>query len=381
MRRRIFLLLGIVILLAVAFPVHAAWRIEHSSRVIAKDEVIKGDLIFTGDRLEVNGTVEGDLLIFAREVIVNGRIEGSILGVAFDNLVIGGEVGRDLRVASMTLMITGKIERSVTAAALKMVAEKSSLINQGLLGQFFELRLAGRIDGPVEFTALQMSEISGKIQGDLRIHGVAAKWKKPAVVSGRVVDFTTGKADPRQMKGIAVGAYDTNEEPGAAALYKRMLWYSFVWYLGTLLLSLIFYRILPHTAWRITEPTPRHFRSNFFIGILSLLGLPSLILFLGFTVIGLPVAVLLGLIYLILLLFAWAPVNIWFGRLIFKNRTHPVWSIVLGSLMLYSIATIPLINLVINLVVLSVGFGMVIRNFFSNVRAEVSAGAGELPLK
>jgi cytoskeletal protein CcmA (bactofilin family) len=381
MRRRIFLLLSIVVLLIAAFPVYAAWQIENSARVIAKDEVIKGDLIFTGDRLEVDGTIEGDLLVIAREVVVNGRIEGSILGVVFEKLDVNGEIGRDLRVASMAIVITGKVGRSVTVAALKTSVEKGSQINQGLLGQFSELRLAGQINGLVEFTAVQMSEISGSIQGDLHVHGIAVQWKKPAVVTGRVVDYTVRGKNPHQIKGVTVGAYETSAEPEAVELYKQMLWYSFVWYLGTLLVSLIFYRILPQTAWRFTEPTPQHFRSNFFIGILGFLGIPSLLFFLGFTVIGLPIAVLMGLAYLIMLFFAWVPVNIWFGRLIFRNRIHPVWSIVLGSLMLYSIATIPLFNLVVNLIALSSGFGMVMRNFFGNVRTQVSAGAGESPLK
>lgn len=349
-----------------AIPARANWRMESGVFTLTKDRVIEGDLFFSGERLEIDGVIRGDLLLFGEEVIINGRIDGSILGAVSGKLRNNGVVGGSLRgiINEVYLNRGGVIKGNISAFAIRLITASDSLIEKGILGRFSEVELKGRVNGPVSFNSAISTKLSGEINGDVRSGGARIEWVSPLTVTGKVIDSTGYDNNPAKLEGIKLDGGYQRQKPikGQMGFLKAVTIFSFIWFLGSLLTSVIFYRLFPRTAWKVTEPSVVYFRRSLLMGLIGLIGLPVIIIILTITVVGLPLAVLLGLFYLIILLFARIPVNLWFGRLLFRSRLNPVLMTVLGGLFLALLNFLPIIGLLINPLLLVLGMGMIIGN-------------------
>ena len=368
-RIKIFLILITLLggIFSFAIPAQAdSWQMESGVFKLAKDQVIEGDLFFSGERLEIDGIIRGDLVLFSEEVIINGSIDGSILGAISGKLNNNGVVGGSLRgfVNEVYLNKDGVFKGSISAFAVKLITDRDSMIENGILGRFTEVDLKGRITGPVSINSAISTKLSGEISGEVRLGGAPVKWVSPLTVNGKVIDSTGYDNNPAKLEGISlIGGYQPQKPiKNQMAILKGAAIFSFIWFLGSLLTSLILYRLFPKTAWNITEPSVANLRRSLLMGLIGLVGLPVLIIILTLTVVGFPLAILLGLFYLVLLLFAGIPLNLWFGRLIFKSRLNPVLTIVLGGLFLALLNLIPIVSLLINPFLFVLGMGMVIGN-------------------
>ncbi len=364
--RRFAVLIGIFyLLLVVAVPCMAgSWQTLSGNEVIAQDAVIENDLFFNGDRLEVNGEIKGDLIVWAGQVVINGRVNGNILGVIWDKLIINGEVQDHIRGFATNFEMNGRVDGSITVVAVMFNSSPKSMIGKGILGAFSKLSLKGEVEGPVDINSAPTTKIGGKINGNLKCQGAPITWQSPVEITGAVHDYSGFSNDPAKIKGVQIGkGYHLHQPETAYSAYSKVITLiSIVWFIGSLLASLVLFRIFPRTFWVITEPGPINFRRNMLIGLLSFFGLPLLIIILSFTIVGIPLAILLGLIYLLLVLFSGIPLNLWFGRLLFKSRLHPSLMIIIGGLLIMLINFIPVVNLIVPLIFLWLGFGMVLGN-------------------
>jgi Cation transport ATPase len=357
-----------ILLLTAGTTMAEPWQIMHGEETIEKGQVVATDLLFSGDRLEVNGEIKGDLIVWSGQVVVNGKIDGSILGVAWDKLVINGEVLNNIRVCANEIRINGKVNGVITTAAANFNTGVPSLIGQGLLGVFSKVDLQGTINGPVDVKSVPLipnnGRFSGRINGNVKIQGSAITWQAPLTINGTVNDYTGVANDPAKIKGISFTGRYLLHQPleNHAENSGMMTFFSIVWFIGSLLASIILYSLFPRTLWMMTEPSRPKFRRSMLIGLLGLIGLPIIILILTITIVGIPLAILAGLVYLILLLFSGVPVYLWFGRLIFRSRFHPSLMIVLGGLLLMFLSFIPIVNGAIFLLFLLLGIGMSIGN-------------------
>jgi cytoskeletal protein CcmA (bactofilin family) len=368
------LIFGILMILMIAIPVFGEpWQIASGAKIVSKDEVVKGDLLFNGQLLKVNGRIQGDLIIQSGDIIINGQIEGSVIGFTPGKLTVNGTVKDDLRVLAREVVLSGRVDRSVTIGAVSLVTTPSSRIGNGLYGTFAGVTLAGHINGPVDLTSFSSTVVGGQISGDFKGSLASITWEPPVEITGKVFDYTLMPKDPSRIKGVKIGEYRFNQAgflEQYQPLFKLMLMASFVWFLGSLLFSLIFYRLFPRTAWHMSEPSLANFRRSLFIGAICFLGIPFLIQILSYTVVGIPIAVFLLLFYLLLLLGFSVPVYLWLGRLIFKSRLRPGWMIFWGALLMGLVTPI---LLVFQIILVMLGMGMIVGNIKPQFKERVNA--------
>ena len=337
------------------------WQVESGEKAVGKDETISKDLIFNGEELEVDGVVQGDLIILAGDVIINGDIEGSVIGLTGGKITVNGRIKGNLRAMAQEIYINGSVDGSTTVGAFQMITSPNSRIGNGLMGTFLMLELAGQVDQIAEVTSLSFTKIGGRINGDLEVAGNQLKWVPPLEVSGKVID-SSGKANnPSKVKGIKIRDYQFKKVDLAEQFQyaKVFLIGLFIWMVGGLLLSLIFYRLFPRITWSMTEPTMANFRRNLLVGFLCLIGIPVAIYFLFLSVVGIPVAVFLLLLYLLLLAGFEIPVCLWLGRLVFKSKLRPGLMIFLGAVLQIFIFFTPPLNVIATPVLLCLGIGMI----------------------
>lgn len=375
MKRVVGWMMGLCLIVMIAVPVWGqgekteikgkpggVWRVENGEKVVVKGETIPEDLIFNGEQLEVDGVIEGDLIILSGDIIINGEIKGGIIGLTGGKLTINGRIGGNLRVLAQELYINGNIEGSATVGAFQMVTAPNSRVGNGLMGTFLMMELAGRVEKKAEITSMSSTKIGGRINGDLKVSGNKPEWVSPLEVTGTVTDSTNAANNPSKLKGVKVGKYhfDKGDLANQYQMEKTALFGLFIWLVGSLLLSLVFYRLFPRLNWSMSEPTMANFRQSLLVGLACLVGIPVVIYFLFISMVGIPIAIFLLFLYLLLLMGFEIPVYLWLGRLIFKSKLRPGMMIVIGAvfqtiilLTLNSLMFLPL------LLSICVGMGMI----------------------
>lgn len=363
-------LLGILIFMMALPALAVPWKVNHGNTFIRKGEVVRGDLYFAGESLEIEGEVQGDVLVIAEEVKVTGKIDGSLFGLVYGKLTVDGSIGEDLRVVASQAVIGGTVGETVSSAAMMATFTPKSVVNKGIIGLYHQAKLSGRVDGGARITSYGAMALGGKINGDVQLRGVPVTWAKGATVHGNVDDYSGTANTAAATRANISGDYRMHQDNEFIfKVMKNLLIFSLMWFLGSVLTALVFYKLFPRTSWRISDPSAVYFRKNLWTGFLGALGIPVIIFVLFITRVGIPLAILLILGYITLLLFSNVLLYLWMGRLIFSRsrldlRRHPVLLIITGGIALAVVGLIPLAGYFLQVI----GFGMVL----SQIRPELN---------
>jgi cytoskeletal protein CcmA (bactofilin family) len=343
-------LVALLVVLSLLPGVVAAETRTGGTIVVGPGETVTGGLDAFGGDVLVQGTVRGDLNAFAGDVTVaeGGRVTGDVSAFA-GSVRVAGEVGGDLSGAAgdVTLTESGRVAGDLSGAAGSVT-------------------LAGVVDGSVEVGAgtLTLAE-TARIAGDVRYD--AETFVNDGTVGGSVVRDTAigGGFGP----GVDLGIPSIVPE-FVFGVYALLV--NFV--LGALLLL-----VFPAFTGRVTHYARTEPLAAGGVGLLTLVGVPILLLLLLVTIVGIPLS-LVG--FLVFGLFAWVAavlgrlaVGEWLTRLAdVENR----WlSLVVGLLAVAVLVRVPLVGGVFDVVVLLLGLGALAATLYRTYRGEPESPAAD----
>jgi len=332
------LILVIIALLLLPTSVMAASSRDdfNKSVLVLPDEVIDGDFINAGERVDIYGTVLGDVYVAGGTVNIEGNVEGDVIA-AGGTVTISGNVGQDVRAAGGTVTISGNVSKNITVAGGTVEISRSATVNRNVYvgaGSFF---LAGSVNGDLTYATDPDYVIS-----------------ETASVSGtvnRIENDYEYSVDRQEVQNVAKGFNIAGK---------------FISMLSTLLLGYLLIRFLPRYASRASELITTSFWKSLLIGFASFIVLPISILVLFISIIGWPIAVILlglmisyGFISRIYAMVAIGQkVSGWTG----SKLTGEYWVFVVGVLVYYLLSFIPIIGGLITFAVVTAGFGAALRN-------------------
>ena len=134
---------------------------------ISSEEVIDDDLFITSDTVEINGTVKGDVFAAGGLVKVNGTIEGSLVAGA-QTLIIDGTVQGSVYAGASTFTLDdgAAVGRNVFFGGFNLTSEEGSTIGRDLLVGAYQALLSGQIERDIQAGAGAL-EIKGSVGGDV----------------------------------------------------------------------------------------------------------------------------------------------------------------------------------------------------------------------
>lgn len=137
--------------------------------IVAAGVVINDDLIISGDKLVIDGTITGNLFATGIEVVLNGSVEGSVF-IGGELLTINGDIGGSLYSGgcAITLGPEATIGRSVYAGGFSLIAESGSHVGYDVHAAVFQNRLNGEVGKDVE-VATGAFEFNGSAGGNVDV--------------------------------------------------------------------------------------------------------------------------------------------------------------------------------------------------------------------
>jgi cytoskeletal protein CcmA (bactofilin family) len=381
----------VTLLLPVAAPPAAALeRRSEEAVVVRADETVNDDLFASGKSVRVDGRVRGDVFAFAQNVTVTGVIEGDLI-TAGAQVVLDGEVKGDVRAAGHTVQLNGVVERNVLGAAQLLQLGSSGRVGGNVIGASETLSLAGDVGGSVT-GAGETVELQGRVGRGADLALQSFTFGPRARIGG---DLTYHAHEELSVPANAVAGSVRyvpvqHEKPDMARPQERFNalgnFLSLTWLAGSAVVGLVLLRLFPRFAAEFlavleTQPLP-----SLGLGVLAMIGTVPLAILAALTVIGLPVALLLGAGYLGGMLVGWLFLALAAGSimvgLVRKGRPwHPSWAFLLGLVVLYVLTRLPFLGGLVTFVGLAFGLGAFLVALYRTWRggSEPLAPSGSSP--
>ncbi|QCW01735.1 polymer-forming cytoskeletal protein [Natrinema pallidum] len=301
---------------------------------------------------ETVDTLEG----IAGSVVVRGTVTNDVSAVGGDvRIEPTGSVGGDLEAAGGSVTIAGPVEGDVNVGAGSLILTENGTVGQDLTAGVGSATIDGTIDGNAEIGAetIRLGE-SASIAGDLRYDG-DLEGNTDAVAGDIVEDSSLGVDVAPTIQPFASWLFT------AYALAVNLL-------LGAALLAL-FPRFSDGVADRVASGPIR----SGLVGLLVSVGIPVLLIALAITVIGLPLSLVGGFAFGLLLwigtIYGRFAVAAWLLSLVgLGNRWLAlIVGLVAGAAL--GRLPIPFVGGVVNLLVLLLGLGALVRALYGHWRA------------
>ena len=275
--------------------------------------------IYTSSRnIQINGNIEGSLYCAASSVLViNGRVSGDVVCLA-SKVIINGEIGQDLRIAGSDISLKGKVNGDASIASL----DKVNLAPESTISK--DLQIYG-----------SSTEISGEIGNNAYISSHNLKAGNMVKIGGDLsyssvdeINFANG-----QVKGKINYNQVQNNDNAALSVIMIMLM--------LLVLSMIVVLVVP--------------------GVATVFLVPIVAILLALSVIGIPVAIVMGFAYVIILIMS-APFFVYLLGSILLSGVKNIPLRMLGGVVFFvALCMIPFVNIVAILSSLFIGTGIAIR--------------------
>lgn len=333
---------------------------------INQDQTVDGNLYAAGSSITVDGKVTGDVVCAGQSVIINGTVDGDVI-CAGQSVSVRGPVGGNARVAGNTIDINSQIARNLNAFGASVLVEKDANVG-------WEALIAGGL-----------SQLSGKIGHDLLgaggnfiISGEVGRNAKlfvgqdgdqksnltltdSAKIGGNLA--YTDKEKAEIARGAQISGETTQNMPrvresmtGAGkSLVSFWKWGMFFSMLSTFVVGLILVLIMKDKSDQLLDMASEKIWLSILWGILVMIVTPVVAGIFFFTIIGIPLALIILVFWLVALYLAHVVFSLFLGRSIMRHifsRENPsrVWSLIAGIIVYELIVFIPLIGALFALV-------------------------------
>jgi cytoskeletal protein CcmA (bactofilin family) len=338
------------------------------SVTVAKNKVINSDYFSSGKDIKISGTVNGDVYAAGGNVTIDGMINGDVL-VAGGDIVINGIVAHDIRTVGGDIIVAAKVGGNVTTLGGKIRVQKNASISGSLTAAGGDVVVAAPIGKSITLasgTSTLSNTVGGNVTGytsslivkpSTKVHGSLTYWSdneaninSSASISGQTIHHT-----PPQNQ-----THTAHEAVSAIAGVFRLMGF-----VSLLILGLLMVTLMPKFSQKTGQDILNHLTKNVFVGFLALIFTPIVILILFVLILTIPLALVLGTVYLVVLfvgkIFAAYALGIKMAE-VFKWKMRTFWIYTIGLIFFYVISSIPILGAFLAFIAVLAGIGAYLNN-------------------
>jgi len=380
-KKTIYLIIGLVLIGSFCFSVVIAadFRIDKKGGniTIDKDEKVK-NLYTGGNMISINGDIEKSLYVGGNIISINGNVEGSI-NAGGSTIVIRGNVGDSVHAGGGNILIEGIIEEDLFIGGGNITISKSASIGGDLIIGGGTVDIQGPVVGDVKLGGGQVT-INSKIGGQVNAK-VDELTLGPQAEIVKDLIYTSPKEASIDENAKILGTVDYEKvEIKKLSIFKSKGLLFGILTLGFLikvLMGIVAGLVLIYLFGKMIKRTVKESLANFWAnlgkGFAALILTPIAAIIILVTIIGAPLAGLIGTGYVLIISLSSILASITFGswliKVIKKRDEYLVnWqAVVLGVIVLKIVVLIPYIGWLVGLVFMLVGLGVIYRMVYQNI--------------
>jgi len=317
---------------------------------------INGDLIAAGRVVRVLGTVKGNVFAFAQTIEIEGAVEGGIFGFG-QNVTTRGHATGSLYAFGQSVMVpaSGRIDGNVTTFSQ-----------------------SAAIDGQVgrDVTAFgQRLDVQGTVERRVTSYGERVTLLGSARVGGGLTAHVGSRENVRIEPGATLaGTPDIHIREAAPSPYMTVSYYvRLLARMAAAFLTgwLLFWLVPAATA--ITLDTGPKLVRVVGAGALGAVATPILAVAVGITLVGLPIAIAVFFLWMVVLYLAKIVLAVVVGRALLGSHEHrgrqALLGLAVGLVALLLVVSLPYVGTLANVLFTVTGFGLIVIEVWRWYRA------------
>ena len=300
--------------------------------IVDEDAPINEDVYVAATSGRVEGVIDGDLVITAGDLSISGIVTGNVLALTSGTVRVeqGGVVEGSVRTVSPQVEIDGEIGRDLFVTGLATGIGASGVVGRDVIVFGGTLTIAGVVGRDVRGRLLN-ADVSGTIGRDIDLAVQRLVVDSGASVEGDVLYRSTNEAviaDGTVSGQIVQLPAQSNFVFGVILMIANV-----VGFLAFVVSGFVLLWLFRSTGAAAIEAVEKHPLRTGLVGLLSLIAAPLLVLFFAFTLVGLPLAVLLLVALLLALVFGPIPAVGAVGDLILRRKGGLFGGFLLGAVL------------------------------------------------
>jgi cytoskeletal protein CcmA (bactofilin family) len=323
---------------------------------------ILDDIFTAGGDIHLDAVVIGDFFAAGRTITVSDSadIDNSVMAVG-QRVDINGRVRNSVRVAAQTTTVRGHIERNLLAFSENITLDSRGWVEKDATLFGNEIVIRGRVGGLLHAGGNTVT-IAGQIDGDAKIEGHKVVILPTAIIGGRLTIESENEPTIDEgasiLGGVTVGKPEGKDTGYSTGDFVWDAWWFLARFVTGLLLLVLFRPFMRESIHCLSAASLR----SLGLGALFLICLPIAAVILGLTVLGIPVAILVMLGWIVLIYLAPVFVGLAIGDMIL-GRTRMsrglglIAGMFLGVLIVALVTGIPYVGWLAELIVLCSGLG------------------------
>jgi len=347
--------------------------------IIPQEEIIDSDLLKAAESLIVSGKINGDAYLLGGTITFDGEVTGDLFAIG-GVVKISGKIGHDIRAAGGQVFIDAQVGQNISVAGGTVDLSKDTLIPGSILVAAGNLETKapvslgakmavgrGVINAAIgkDVKILADEELifgpDTKIGGNLTYRGLKeADFQKGAVVSGETKFIPQAASD----KELALPLL--NQAKFQKGLKKAILPFKVVNLLITFIIGLVLLKIFPHFFINTSSLLKEKLTSSLGWGLLIILLFPITFILLILTLIGIPIALFVILLFTLTLFLAKLVGSFCLGRWLIKKLTQDErrgWAMLTGLLVFSLMKVIPYLSWLFILGLVTASLGAIALHF------------------
>lgn len=292
---------------------------EANSEITLTDHYLN-DVYAVGSTITITGTVDGDVFAAGEHVIIEGTVMGSVRAAGSD-IVIKGAVGRNVVAFAGDVEIEDTSHVGGDVLVFAGNAAVKAMVMGNVTGQVGEVLIDAPVEGDVNFDAVQTLTFGS----DAYVMGNVAYTSHQ---TAKVNDAATLLGD------VTHTPLNTTDTEAAVTLKAIVSGFKFavsvISWLGFLVLGIVMLKVLPKYSERVLTFVQSKPAQSLGYGVLATIVPPLVIITVGLTVVGLPLAIAGGLVYLLCLMASKIYAGVLVGKLLWRSSKGMVGPFLLG---------------------------------------------------
>jgi len=386
-KKAIYLVLGLVFLFAFNVTVASAATFKVATKggniTLSADQTVK-NFYTAGNIVSIDGNIEKSLHAAGNVITVSGTV-GNNLNAAGSTVIIRGNVGGSVHAVGSTVVIEGAITDDLLIAGGNVAITSSAKIGGDLIVAGGTVDISAPVGGKLYVAGGELT-INSKIEGKTNIKVEKLTLGEKAEIAQDLKYKATKEATINEAATI-LGTIDfTKSEMQKKAKDIRfqakgmILAVLTIGFFIKLLIIIVSGLILVYLFGNLTKPIIKEALGKFWpslgTGFATLILVPIVAVILAVTVVGLWLAGLIGVIYMLMLMLASPIASIvfgtWFLGVFSKKETKEIgWQqVVIGAIVLGILSLIPLFGWLVGLAMMLVSLGALYRLTHKTIMAK-----------
>jgi cytoskeletal protein CcmA (bactofilin family) len=302
MLKRVLIAFSATLAILLVLGSAVAYAKTPETTTLAAETTHQGDYFAAANNVTIAGAVTGDVYAAGGNVDISGSVTGDIIASG-GTLTISGPVGGSVRVAGGTVRISGEVMRNITVAGGTIELATGAKINGSLMVAGGTVLVSAPVNGYIKAATGSLT-LNNTVGGNVDAAVTTLQLGSQAKVGGNLT-YTSNNAALIDSGATVVGSTTQKAppaKPDRAELFGKLFFIATIIHLlSMLVIGLLIVALTPKFASDTTAYMTKHLWASLGWGVILLFIVPIIAAILLVTIIGFPLGLIIGGLYLIAL--------------------------------------------------------------------------------